>query len=151
MKRINYLLHLAVMLILAVSTSALVISCDNKDDEPNNGQSLDVYPWKDHPRSYIRLFDYRMSLQMLNVQRNGTALQIDYTLTNTGFGEDVTLTFVQYGDSGHDNLGNTYKATHSAGSSQVVANINGSFYGISGWGKSVTFLPNQTIKGSFMI
>lgn len=132
MKKINYLMNLAIMLIMTTTACLLLSSCNNEKDEPNGDQELNVYPWKEYPESYIRLFDHRMDFRMLNVQRNGTALQIDYTLTNKGFGEDVTLTFVQYGDSGHDNLGNTYRATTNAGSSQVVANINGGFYGIYG-------------------
>lgn len=97
------------------------------------------------------MFDSRMNFRMLSVQRNGDALQIEYSLTNTGFGQDVSITFVLKQDAGHDNLGNTYKVGSSALSSQVVSFINGEQYYVSGMGRKVDFLPNQTIKGSFTI
>lgn len=95
------------------------------------------------------MFDNRMKFHMLNVMRNGTALQFDYTLTNVGFGREVGLTFFLPEAAGHDNLGNTYIC--DAINSDVLAYINGQSYSIHGWGKSVNFMPNQTIKGSFTI
>lgn len=146
MKRIDHLLHFAVMLILAVSASAIVLSCENKEDEPKNGQSLDIYPWKDHPKSYIRMFDSRMELKMLNIRRDETSLLVDYTLTNVGFGEDVTLKINLNSNGAHDNLGNTYKA--SVNWPGVIGYINGAnLYAIP----RVEFLPNQTIRGSFTL
>ena len=151
MRKTNYFQYLAMMMLIVASLCATLTSCENKEDEPNQGQDLNVYPWKDYPQSYIRIFDSRMDFRMLSVQRNGTALQIEYTLTNTGFGQDVSLTFVLKQDAGHDNLGNTYKVGGSASSSDIVSYINGGLYFVSGMGRRVDFLPNQTIKGSFTI
>ena len=110
-----------------------------------------MYPWKDYPQSYIKMFDYRMKLEMLNVMRNGTALQFDYTLTNVGFGREITLTFYLNKDTGHDNLGNTYICSWSQSDSDVLAYINGEWYQLYMWGNEIKFMPNQTIKGSFTI
>lgn len=151
MKKTNYFQYFAMIMLVVASLCFTLTSCENKEEEPQNGQSLDVYPWKDYPQSYIRMFDSRMDFRMLSVQRNGTALQIEYTLTNTGFGQDVSLVFVLKQDAGHDNLGNTYKVGSSAISSDVVSYINGGSYFVSGMGRRVDFLPNQTIKGSFTI
>lgn len=149
MKKSYYFLPWAILMLIAPSLCTLLSSCSNKADEPE--QNLNVYPWIDYPQSYIRLFDYRMDFRMLSVQRNGTALQIDYTLTNTGFGQDVTLTFYLNQDAGHDNLGNTYICSATTFNSEVIATINGGIYSVSGQGRQVTFLPNQTIRGSFTI
>lgn len=150
MKKTFYLLPWAIMMLIASSLCSLFSSCSkDKEDEPE--KSLNVYPWVDYPESYIRLFDYRMDFRMLSVKRNGTSLQIEYTLTNIGFGKDITLSFYLNQAAGHDNLGNTYTCTASASSSDVIATINGGVYGIYGQGRQVEFLPNQTIRGSFII
>ena len=149
MKTCSYLSRHVVMMLLAV-LCVLLPSCskDKEEDEPK--QSLDVYPWVDHPKSYIRMFDTRMEFRMLDVQRNGTSLQVEYTLTNTGFGQDVSITFGLSEAAAHDNLGNTYKCT-SGGGSEVLAYIDGARYSIFGWWHNATFLPHQTIRGSFTI
>ncbi len=150
MKKTNCFQYLAMMMLIVASMCMALSSCSSdKDDEPE--QDLYLYPWVDHPQSYIKFFDYRMQLGNLNIQRNGSALQIDYTLTNVGFGRAVNLTFYLNADAGHDNLGNTYKCSANESTSDVKAYINGQSYGISGWGRQVEFMPNQTIKGSFTI
>lgn len=150
MRRINYFQYLTMMLLVVVSLCATLSSCEsNKDDEPE--QSLNVYPWKDYPKSYIRMFDYRMQLGNLNVQRNGSSLQIDYTLTNVGFGCEVSLSFFLDNDGGHDNLGNTYKSEYNNNVTDILAYINGEQYRTHGAARVVHFMPNQTIKGSFTI
>jgi len=150
MKKSNYVLHLCVMMLFATSLCAILSSCEDKEkDEPE--QQLYLYPWVDHPKSYIKFFDYRMEFRMLNVKRNGSALQIDYTLTNAGFGREVSLSFCLSSDAGHDDLGNTYICKSDQSQSDVIATINGGTYSIYGQGKVVNFMPNQAIRGSFLI
>ncbi len=145
MKKTIYYLHLFIMMLVVASACVALSSCESsKEDEPE--QSLNVYPWKDHPKSYIRMFDSRMELKMLSIRRDGTSLLVDYTLTNVGFGEDVTLKFNLNNNGAHDNLGNTYKA--SVNWPGVIGYINGTnLYAIP----RIEFLPNQTIKGSFTL
>ena len=146
MRRINYFQYLAMMMLIVASLCTTLTSCENKEDEPNQGEDLNVYPWKDHPKSYIRMFDSRMELKMLSIRRDGTSLLVDYTLTNVGFGVDVTLKINLNKNGAHDNLGNTYKA--SVNWPGIIGYINGTnLYAIP----RVEFLPNQTIKGSFTL
>ena len=148
MKKIYSLLRLAMVMALTIVVSGILFSCTGEGDEPDNGnddQELNVYPWKDHPKSYIRLFDDRMDFRILSVMRNGPAVQVEYTLTNVHFGEDVTLSFYLNSDGAHDDMGNTYA------NSNIIASINGGNFGDRYNSRKVTFKPNQTIKGSFTI
>ncbi len=148
MKKFFSLLRLAIVMALTILVSGMFFSCTSEGDEPDqdsNDQGLNVYPWKDHPKSYIRLFDNRMELSILSVRRNGPAVQVEYTLTNVHFGEDVTLSFYLNSDGAHDDLGNTY------GISNIMAFINGGSFGDRYNSRDVIFKPNQTIKGSFTI
>lgn len=150
MKKTFYYLHLIVVMLLTTSVVFALSSCESsKEDEPD--QNLYLYPWVDYPQSYIKFFDYRMQLGNINVQRNGSSLQIDYTLTNVGFGREVSLSFFLDKDAGHDNLGNTYICEYSNSHTDVLAYINGEQYSTRGAAKVVKFMPNQTIKGSFTI
>lgn len=152
MKKPFRFLSFALMLLATTSLGLTFSSCDEETLNELLGkqdEELCVYPWVDYPRSYIKFFDYRMQFRLLNVQRNGSALQIDYTLTNVGFGRDVTLVFYLDREAGHDDLGNTYCSAVSQ--SDIIASINGATYSIYGNGKSVNFMPNQTIRGSFTI
>ena len=152
MKKTNYFQYLIMMVLIVASLCTTLSSCENnKEDEPEQSQELYLYPWVDHPQSYIKFFDYRMQLGALNVQRNGSSLLIDYTLTNVGFGREVSISFWMDKDAGHDNLGNTYKCDYSNNLTDVLAYINGEQYKTHGAGKVVNFMPNQTIKGSFTI
>lgn len=152
MRKTNYYQYLAMMMLIIASICATLSSCEkNEEDDPNQGQELYLYPWVDHPQSYIKFFDYRMQLENLKIQRNGSALQIDYTLTNVGFGREVSISFWLDKDAGHDNLGNTYKCEYSNNLTDVLAYINGEQYRTHGAGIQVNFMPNQTIKGSFTI
>lgn len=148
MRKRNYLLPLVVLFSMVLGLG--FASCD-KDDDVDLDQQLYLYPWKDHPKSYIKFFDYRFELGNLDIKRNGSALQVNYTLTNIGFGKEISLTFVMPRDAAHDNLGNTYECGEFEYSSDVIAYINGNTYSVYGWGRSVNFMPHQTIKGSFTI
>lgn len=130
----------------------IATSCSkDKDEEKQHEEELYVRPWVDYPKSYIKFFDYRMKFRLLNAQRNGSALQIDYVLTNENFGRDVTLLFYLDKEAGHDDLGNTYRCEVSHSYSNILAYINGAEYSIYGNGKQVTFMPNQAIRGSYTI
>lgn len=150
MKNNSRILHSLLLILTFTSLCATLVACNSKEEkEPQ--PDLYEYPWVDYPQSYIKFFDYRMQFRMLDVKWNGSALEIDYTLTNVGFGKEVTLTFYLNRDAAHDDFGNTYTNTASISDSDVAAYINGQAYGIAGNGKQVSFMPNQTIKGSFMI
>ena len=107
--------------------------------------------WKKYPQSYIQMFDHRMKFRLLSVVRQGTTVQIEYNLTNTGFNQDVNAVFVMPEVAGHDDLGNAYKCAISEGNADILSFINGGTFSIYGWGRNVIFKPNQTIKGSFTI
>lgn len=150
MKKSNKFLYLAILMLMCASLGIGLSSCEETGDDQMEDE-LYLYPWVDHPQSYIKFFDYRMQLGRINVQRNGSALQIDYTLTNVGFGREVSITFWLDKDAGHDNLGNTYQCLYSNSLTDVLAYINGEKYSTNGDAKMVNFMPNQTIKGSFTI
>lgn len=153
MSKIVHYQHLVITALVAMSL-CVVLSCCEKDSdvEPDQDteQNLYMYPWMDHPKSYIKLCDHRMKLENLNIQRNGSALQIDYTLTNVGFGKEVSAVFsVDREGVAHDNLGNTYRP-YGFGNSDVTSYFDGSSIKV-GDGTLFRFMPHQTIKGSFMI
>lgn len=150
MKKSNKFLYLAILMLMCASLGIGLSSCEETGDDQMEDE-LYLYPWVDHPQSYIKFFDYRMQLGRINVQRNGSALQIDYTLTNVGFGREVSISFWLDKDAGHDNLGNTYQSIYLNNDTDVLAYINGEQYKTHGAGKVVNFMPNQTIKGSFTI
>lgn len=150
MKESNKFWYLIILVLLIVPLSLVVSSCEETGDDKMEDE-LYLYPWVGHPQSYIKFFDYRMQLGALNVQRNGSSLQIDYTLTNVGFGCEVSISFWLDKDAAHDNLGNTYRSLYLNNDTDVLAYMNGEQYKTHGAGKVVNFMPNQTIKGSFTI
>lgn len=140
-------------MLIGIVAISVIASCSKDDDEKEGNQEEQLYvrPWVEYPQSYIKFFDYRMNFRFLNVQRNGAALQVDYVLTNVGFGEEVELVFYMPEIAGHDDLGNAYKSSASPSSAQVASMINGKLFGIYGNGVQVKFMPNQAIRGSFTI
>ncbi|WP_155993581.1 hypothetical protein [Prevotella sp. P6B1] len=131
----------------------LMSSCskEEKDEGPKySEEQLYVRPWQEYPQSYIKFFDYRMTFRLLNIQRNGSALQVDYVLTNTGFNQEVELLFEMPDIAAHDDLGNSYSGKFG-NNADVVSTINGESFSSYGYAKRVKFMPNQAIKGSFTI
>ena len=149
----NRLIRMGLLMLIGMTGMSVMTSCSKDDDkkEDNREEQLYVRPWVDYPQSYIKFFDYRTNFRLLNVQRNGSALQVDYTLTNVAFGEEVELVFYMPEVAGHDDLGNAYKSSASPSSAQVASMINGKLFGIYGNGVQVKFMPNQVIRGSFTI
>jgi hypothetical protein len=142
-----------VMCLMGLLCMNLTTSCskDEKDDEPKHSEEeLYVRPWQEYPQSYIKFFDYRMTFRLLNIQRNGSALQVDYVLTNTGFNQEVELLFEMPDIAAHDDLGNSYSGKFG-NNADVVSTINGESFSSYGYAKRVKFMPNQAIKGSFTI
>ena len=142
-----------VMCLMGLVCMNLITSCskDEKDDEPRHSEEeLYVRPWQEYPQSYIKFFDYRMTFRLLNIQRNGSALQVDYVLTNTGFNQEVELLFEMPDIAAHDDLGNSYSGKFG-NNADVVSTINGESFSSYGYAKRVKFMPNQAIKGSFTI
>lgn len=131
----------------------LLTSCskEDKDDGPKySEEQLYVRPWQEYPQSYIKFFDYRMSFNLRGITRNGSALQVDYVLTNTGFNQEVELLFQMPDIAAHDNMGNSYSGKFGS-NADVVSYINGESFSSYGYAKRVTFMPNQAIRGSFTI
>lgn len=142
----------AVLFIMGMVTLFSTTSCEELEEwlDDKDGQTTYRY-WKKYPNSYIQTFDGRMTFRLLSVKRNGTSVQIDYNLTNTGFNQDINAVFVMPEVAGHDDLGNAYKCAISEGNADILSFINGGTFSIYGWGRNVIFKPNQTIKGSFTI
>lgn len=141
------------MCICGLLVMNLFTSCskEDKDDDPKySEEQLYVRPWQEYPQSYIKFFDYRMTFRLINIKRNGSALQVDYLLTNTGFNQEVELLFMIPDVAAHDDLGNSYSGKYGS-SADVVSTINGESFSTYGWAKRVTFMPNQAIRGSFTI
>lgn len=131
----------------------LMSSCskEEKDEGPKySEEQLYVRPWQEYPQSYIKFFDYRMSFNLRGITRNGSALQVDYVLTNTGFNQEVELLFQMPDIAAHDNMGNSYSGKFGS-NADVVSYINGESFSSYGYAKRVKFMPNQAIRGSFTI
>lgn len=142
-----------VMCVCGLLVVNVLSSCskEDKDDGPKySEEQLYVRPWQEYPQSYIKFFDYRMTFRLLNIQRNGSALQVDYVLTNTGFNQEVELLFEMPDIAAHDDLGNSYSGKFG-NNADVVSTINGESFSSYGYAKRVKFMPNQAIKGSFTI
>lgn len=142
----------AVLFIMGMVTIFSTTSCEELEEwlDDKDGQTTYRY-WKKYPNSYIQTFDGRMTFRLLSVKRNGTSVQIDYNLTNTGFNRAINAVFVMPEVAGHDDLGNAYKCAISEGNADILSFINGGTFSIYGWGRNVDFMPNQAIKGSFII
>lgn len=142
----------AVLFIMGMVTLFSTTSCEELEEwlDDKDGQTTYRY-WKKYPNSYIQTFDGRITFRLLSVKRNGTSVQIDYNLTNTGFNQDINAVFVMPEVAGHDDLGNAYKCAISEGNADILSFINGGTFSIYGWGRNVDFMPNQAIKGSFII
>ena len=142
----------ALMFIMGMVTLFSTTSCEELEEWLEDEKDETVYRyWKKYPQSYIQMFDGRMTFRLLSVVRQGTTVQIEYNLTNTGFNQDVNAVFVMPEVAGHDDLGNAYKCAISEGNADILSFINGGTFSIYGWGRNVIFKPNQTIKGSFTI
>ena len=140
-----------VMCLMSFVCMNLMTSCSKDDDNSKNSEEeLYVRPWKEYPQSYIKFFDYRMTFRLLNIQRNGSALQVDYLLNNTGFNQEIELLFEMPEIAAHDDLGNAYSGKYGM-DADVISYINGETFSTYGWAKRVKFMPNQPIRGSFTI
>ena len=129
----------------------LMTSCSKDDgNSKDSEEELYVRPWKEYPQSYIKFFDYRMTFRLLNIQRNGSALQVDYLLNNTGFNQEIELLFEMPEIAAHDDLGNAYSGKYGM-DADVISYINGETFSTYGWAKRVKFMPNQPTRGSFTI
>lgn len=152
-KTMNKLMRMGLVVLIGMSAMSVMTSCSKDDDEKEDKKEdlLYVRPWVEYPQSYIKFFDYRMNFRLLNVQRNGSALQVDYVLTNTLFGGEVQLSFaVERITAARDDLGNTYNYTgFSGGHGTVIARLDGKQ--LSPAGTIVSFMPNQATRGSITI
>lgn len=145
---------LLVMGMLIISSLCSCGGDDDKDDgQKYNEELLYVRPWKEYPQSYIKLFDYRFQFNLLNIQRNGSSLQIEYTLINRSFNQEVRLSFAVNGQTtARDDLGNTYNYfgyTYIGGLGEVRATIDGKQLDTAG--TVISFMPNQVTRGTITI
>lgn len=133
--------------VVALFSSITFTACEKDDDEKNTNPSqyTEYHYWKAYPNSYIKMCDWRMTFRFTECKRVDGGLYIQYVMTNTGFDKKVQISFWKPQSTAHDDLGNTY--TYN----DVEAMLDSYRLSTSGNGKIVTFLPNQAIKGSFMI
>lgn len=146
-------MRMGLWMLICIVAMSVMTSCNKNGDEKEDYREEQLYvrPWVEYPQSYIKFFDYRMNFRLLNVQRNGSALQVDYVLTNVAFGGEVELKFsVERTTAARDDLGNTYNYTgFSGGHGTVIARLDGKQ--LSPAGTIVSFMPNQATRGSVTI
>lgn len=146
MKRFNLTLLLLLMAILSIG----VTSCSNDGEEDLQKQHEEACYyryWKEYPNSYIKMCDWRMTFRFIKCERVDGGLYIQYVMNNTGFNQKMTLSFSLPLAAGHDDLGNTYQSNTQS----IVGTIDGKTVGYGGGSTNVVFLPNQAIKGSFLL
>lgn len=146
MKRFNFTLLLLLMAILSIG----VTSCSNDGEEDLQKQHEEACYyryWKEYPNSYIKMCDWRMTFRFIKCERVDGGLYIQYVMNNTGFNQKMTLSFSLPLAAGHDDLGNTYQSNTQS----IVGTIDGKTVGYGGGSTNVVFLPNQAIKGSFLL
>lgn len=132
--------------VIALFSSITFTACSKDDDDPKNPDRYTEYRyWKAYPKSYIKMCDWRMTFRFTECKRVDGGLCIQYVMTNTGFDEKVQIAFWKPQSTAHDDLGNTY--TYN----DVDAVLDGNRLSTFGNQKIITFMPNQAIKGSFMI
>lgn len=150
MKKRLFVLGTAIVTLFSSITFA---SCSKSDDDEKDKQDkYTVYRyWKAYPQSYIKMCDWRMNFRFTECKRVDGGLYIQYVMTNTGFDQKVQISFWMPEAAAHDDLGNTYKCAQTTNYTDVQALIDGKRYSVYGWGQDITFMPNQAIKGSFMI
>lgn len=142
------------MIVLAAISCGMLWSCDKDDDKDNEltkqEEACYVRPWKAYPNSYIKNCDWRFTFRFIKCERVEGGLIINYVITNTGFDQKVTATFSFPSNrvAARDDLGNTYLVGTGG---DVTSMIDGRQFSYSGQGVSVTFMPNQAIKGEMMI
>ena len=146
MKKINLTLLLLLMAIFSIGVTSC--SNDGEEDLQNQHEEACYYRyWKEYPNSYIKMCDWRMTFRFTKCERVDGGLYIQYVMNNTGFNQKMTLSFSLPLAAGHDDLGNTYQSNTQS----IVGTIDGKTVGYGGGSTNVVFLPNQAIKGSFLL
>lgn len=140
-----------VLLFVAIFAVSSLTSCEKDNEEKDRKEECYYRYWKTYPNSYIKMCDWRMTFRFTKCERVNGGLYIQYVLNNTGFDKKVQISFWMPSAAAHDDLGNTYKCSSQELYSDVKAMIDGKSFADYGWGREVVFMPNQAIKGSFMI
>ena len=133
------------LLLLMAIFSFGVTSCSNEEEhdlQKQHEEACYYRYWKEYPNSYIKMCDWRMTFRFTKCERVDGGLYIQYVMSNTGFNQKMTLSLSLPLAAGHDDLGNTYQSNTQA----IVGTIDGKTLSTT-----VDFLPNQAIKGSFML
>lgn len=147
-------IKLTLQLLLIAIFSFGVTSCtddEEKDLKKQQEEACYYRYWKEYPQSYIKMCDWRLTFRFTKCERVEGGLYIQYVMTNTGFDKKVQISFWMPSSAAHDDLGNTYVCSSQGHMSDVKAMIDGKSFAEYGWGRDVIFMPNQAIKGSFMI
>lgn len=126
-------------------------ACSSDDDDETVKSETTQRYWQEYPESYVRYCDHRFDFRLVKCSRVGSAVEIDFVMTNRFFNKDVKATFWMGETPAHDDMGNAYNCKQSATLSDVISYINGGSYSVYGWGRDVTFVPNQAIRGTFTI
>lgn len=150
-KSLSKLTGCIVLLFVAIFAVSSLTSCEEDDEEKDRKEACYYRYWKTYPNSYIKMCDLRMTFRFTKCERVDGGLYIQYVINNTGFDKKVQISFWMPSAAAHDDLGNTYKCSSQDLYSDVKAMIDGKSFADYGWGRDVVFMPNQAIKGSFMI
>lgn len=150
-KLLSKLTGCIVLLFVAIFAVSSLTSCEEDDEEKNRKEACYYRYWKTYPNSYIKMCDWRMTFRFTKCERVDGGLYIQYVINNTGFDKKVQISFWMPSAAAHDDLGNTYKCSSQDLYSDIKAMIDGKSFADYGWGRDVVFMPNQAIKGSFMI
>ncbi len=124
---------------------------DDKDEEETAQKETVKHYWQEYPESYVRYCDHRFDFQLLKCSRVGTAVDVEFVMTNRYFNKDVKASFWMSEVAGHDNLGNAYICSLSEYQTDIIPYINGGKFNVYGHAREVLFVPNQAIRGSFTI
>lgn len=150
-KSLSKLTGCIVLLFVVIFAVSSLASCEEDDEEKDRKEACYYRYWKTYPNSYIKMCDWRMTFRFTKCERVDGGLYIQYVINNTGFDKKVQISFWMPSAAAHDDLGNTYKCSSQDLYSDVKAMIDGKSFADYGWGRDVVFMPNQAIKGSFMI
>lgn len=137
-------------MLLSIIVFSMTTSCskDDKDDNDDN-----IYRYWEAQNSYVQCDVPGITFQLNKVRRTeSNELEVEYTLTNTGYDHNVSATLYRSGsgDSVHDDTGRTYHSK-SYYDGEYVTTIDGTAFGIYGEGWPCTFYPGRPVLGTVRV
>ena len=148
MKKTDYLKSVFYGVMACLFLAGLTTSCE-KEEEEDTG----VYRYWESQGSYVQCDLPGISFQLNKVARTeDNELEIEYTLVNTGYDHNVSVTFytVGTGDAVRDDTGRVYHAK-SRYNGEYVVMIDGTAFGVYGEGHSVLFAPSRPVLGTVLV